>query len=248
MGVLVDMPPFTEVGLVQYGHNYSDLVDTFLPCFTSVPAGIGVNKGVGASIISMTAAFGVGLQAHATLFMRALAYGTQNQSLRFASPTETSWTGISLKSNGDNTYWYLNVFTPDGSYTSVWLHININDQSSLNDWVIDLYMRVTAYDLGTQKATIHYWGTASRISSPQETIPFDIELPNVNVAGIADISGNIRVQAGELRDWVVSGSYYNGISLFKVETGPPPVADFSATPLSGVAPLTVQLTDQSTGG
>ena len=93
-------------------------------------------------------------------------------------------------------------------------------------------------DISTFKESTLEWIWVDNVSKGEEkTIVYDVAVPSTSRLGISKISG--RVSAYSIPAASVGGS-----SEIKVAS-PLPDADFSAVPLSGPAPLTVQFIDLS---
>ena len=93
---------------------------------------------------------------------------------------------------------------------------------------------------GTFKASTLEWVWVESLSEGEEkTVIYEVTVPSDAGLGIYTITGN--VSAYSLSAVPVEGAFQVLITL------PPPEAQFSASPLSGTAPLTVTFTDLSTG-
>ncbi len=96
----------------------------------------------------------------------------------------------------------------------------------------------TFQNISTFKESTQEWIWVDNISKGEEkTIMYDVAVPSTSRLGVSKISGTVSAYS-------IPAASVGGSSEIKV-TSPLPDADFSATPLSGTAPLTVQFTDLS---
>lgn len=90
-----------------------------------------------------------------------------------------------------------------------------------------------------KESTLEWIWVESLQAGEGKTVVYRVTVPSVIEPGIFTLSGNISAYS-------VSAVPVTGTSEI-IATYSPPEADFSASPLSGTAPLTVQFTDLSTG-
>jgi PGF-pre-PGF domain-containing protein len=96
----------------------------------------------------------------------------------------------------------------------------------------------TFQDVSTFKDSTLEWIWVDNVSKGEEkTIVYDVAVPSTSRLGVSKISGKVSAYS-------IPAAQVGGSSEIKV-TSPLPDADFSAVPLSGPAPLTVQFTDLS---
>ena len=96
----------------------------------------------------------------------------------------------------------------------------------------------TFQDISTFKESTREWIWVDNVSKGEEkTIVYDVTVPSTFRLGISKISGTVSAYS-------IPAASVGGSSEMRV-TSPLPDADFSAFPLSGTEPLTVQFTDLS---
>lgn len=96
----------------------------------------------------------------------------------------------------------------------------------------------TFQDISTFKESTREWIWVDNVSKGEEkTIVYNVAVPSTSKLGVSKISGTVS-------GYSIPAAAVGGASEIRV-TSPLPDADFSAAPLSGPAPLTVQFTDLS---
>ena len=90
-----------------------------------------------------------------------------------------------------------------------------------------------------KKSTLEWVWVESLQAGGEKTVVYRVTVPSVSEPGNFTISGNVSAYS-------ISAVPVTGASEI-ILTYPPPEAQFSASPLSGTVPLTVQLTDLCTG-
>jgi PGF-pre-PGF domain-containing protein len=93
-------------------------------------------------------------------------------------------------------------------------------------------------DISTYKESTQEWIWVENLSAGEEkTVMYEVTVPSTSRPGTSKISGTISAYS-------IPADPVGGSSEIKV-TSPPPDVDFSASPLLGPAPLTIQFTDLS---
>jgi PGF-pre-PGF domain-containing protein len=93
-------------------------------------------------------------------------------------------------------------------------------------------------DISTFKESTREWILVDNVSKGEEkTIAYNVVVPSTSKLGVTKISGTVSAYS-------IPAASVGGSSEIRV-TSPLPDADFSASPLSGTVPLTVQFTDLS---
>jgi PGF-pre-PGF domain-containing protein len=93
-------------------------------------------------------------------------------------------------------------------------------------------------DISTYRESTQEWIWVENLSAGEEkTVMYEVTVPSTSRPGTSKISGTISAYS-------IPAAPVGGSSEIKV-TSPPPDVDFSASPLLGPAPLTVQFTDLS---
>jgi len=99
----------------------------------------------------------------------------------------------------------------------------------------------TFQNISTFKESTQEWIWVDNISKGEEkTIMYNVVVPSTSKLGVSKISGTVSAYS-------IPAASVGGSTEIKV-TSPLPDPDFSATPLAGTAPLTVQFTDLSVNG